>query len=287
MADRPRFGPAGRPIGFKGKMRDVPSYLREKDLEALEYQAVRGVKISEEAAVVLGENAQKYDCWLTLHGPYFINLSSDKPDTVEKSKVRLINSLRAAYWMGAHQVVFHPGYYGSYSHDKALKMCIGAISGVIERAKAEGITRVYLGPETTGKKTQVGSLDETLAMCESVDLTMPTIDLAHIHAREGGVIKTKDDYIKIIDTIENRLGTKAIKNLHIHFTRVEFTMQGEKRHHTMEEKEFGPDFKPFAEIVVEQRLKPVIISESPILDHDAIKMRGMFLQILKQTRHSY
>lgn len=252
-------------------MIETPRFLRDEGLDALEYQAVRGVRISESDAVKLGEIAKDCDVWLTLHGPYFINLSGEEA-TIAASKDRLIDSLKAASWMGAHQVVFHPGYYGKRSPKEALDMCIKAMKEVVEKAKSLRIKGVFLGPETTGKVSQVGSLDEILSMCEEVEMTSPTIDWAHIHARGREAIKEKNDYLKLIDEIEKRLGSDAVKNLHCHYTPVESTAKGEKCHHAMGEG-FGPNFEPLAEIIVELGLSPVIISESPVLDIDSIKMK--------------
>jgi len=283
LADRPRFGPAGKPPRFKGPTVETPRFLHDEGLDAFEYQAVRGVRISRKDAEELGSIAKESDVWLSLHGPYFVNLSGEKA-TVKASQQRILASLKAAGWMGAHQVVFHPGYYGMRTANEALDMCIRAMQAIVEDAKALGIKGVALGPETTGKQSQVGSLDEILAMCEKVELTAPTIDWAHIHARECGKIKTKDDYSKLFDEIEKRLGSEAVKNLHCHYTHVEFTAKGERRHHTLDESNYGPPFEPLAEIIVEQGLRPVIISESPVLDVDSIKMRDLVLQISRKVK---
>ena len=285
MADRPRFGPAGVPREFKELKRRVsefPKYLHEEGLDAFEYQAVRwGPKpqMKREAAEELGANAKEHDVWLTLHGSYFINLCGED-ETIEKSIGRLISCVTAADWMGAHRVVFHPGFYGKRSPQEALRVCIKAMKEALERIKALGITRVYLGPEIMGKMSQLGSLNEILTLCESVDQTQPTIDYGHLHARGSGAIKTKDDYAKILYEVENRLGSDVLVNLHCHYTPVEYTKRGEKKHHPMPEPGFGPDFKSFAELIAELGLKPVIISESPLLDRDSIRMRGTLLQIL-------
>jgi len=282
MADRVRFGPAGNPLDFKGPTIEAPIYVREEGLDAYEYQAVRGVRIKEDAAKELGKNAKENDVYVSLHGPYYINLASDKKETFRKSKERLLESMKAAMWMGAKKVVFHPGYYGEKSAEEALKMCIDALKEVVELAKAEGISGVLLAPETTGKLSQLGSLDEILTMCEEVELVCPTIDWAHIHAREQGIIKGRKEYETMLGEIERRLGTDVLKNLHCHFTKVEFTDKGEKTHRLLSEKEFGPPFEPFAELIVEWDLKPVIISESPTLDRDALNMKKIYERIRKK-----
>jgi deoxyribonuclease-4 len=289
VADRPRFGPAGVPPAFRELERpieEMPKYLHEEGLSAFEYQAVRwGPKpqMKKEAAEKLGINATQQDVWLSLHGSYFINLCG-KAETVEASKKRLIACVTAASWMGAHTVVFHPGFYGKKPPKEALQHCLKAMNEVVESMRSLGMTKVYLAPETTGKPSQLGSLDEILTLCEKVELTLPTIDWAHIHAREQGKLKNIDDFREVVDAIEKRLGGDTVKNLHCHYTHVEFTEKGERRHHTMDELEYGPDFEPFAVLIAELDLKPVIISESPILNVDSLRMRDIVLKELQKKR---
>ncbi|MEM2972324.1 MAG: TIM barrel protein [Candidatus Bathyarchaeia archaeon] len=280
MADRLRFGPAGVPPTFKvvkATLADVPKLLREEGLDAFEYQAVRwGVKpqIKREEAEKLGLKAKENDVWLSLHGSYFINFCGDKA-TVEASKQRLIACATAAEWMKAHTVVFHSGFYGRKSQKEAFTCCLNAVKAVVEGMRAMGIKSVKIGPETMGKPSQFGSLDEILSLCEMVEQTQPVIDWAHLHARDRGLFKTVDDFRMVVDAIEKRLGTDAVKNMHCHFTKVEFTDKGEKRHHIMDEKAYGPDFDMLAKVIAEYGLNPIIISESPILDLDAVKMRDI------------
>ena len=286
MADRPRFGPAGVPPSFKAMkaaLTDVPRLLREEGLDAFEYQAVRwGAKpqIKREDAEKLGLKARENDVLLSLHGSYFINLCGGK-ETVEASKDRLIACATASQWMGSKIVVFHPGFYGRKPPKEVFNECLEALKDVVERLRALGISDVKLGPETMGKPTQFGSLEEVLALCEQVEQTQPVIDWAHLHARDRGRFKTVDDFRVVVEEIERRLGTEAVKNMHCHFTKVEFTDKGEKCHHTMDEAGYGPDFEMLAKVIADFRLNPVIISESPVLDVDAIKMRDILRKEMK------
>ncbi|MCD6510334.1 MAG: TIM barrel protein [Thermoprotei archaeon] len=273
-----RFGPAGRPLGYRGSIEGVPKYLRVTEgLDAFEYQAVRGVRIKEVIARALGEEASKYDVLLSLHAPYAINLSSRNKAVIEASKDRLLKSLLAASWMNARVVVFHPGYYSGFSPKEALTSCIDALRDVITKAQDMGIKGPLLGPETTGKLSQVGSLDEIISMCREVEGCIPVIDWAHIHAREKGSIRDKESYMRIIDIIERELGD-LVKNLHCHFTKVEFGDKGERRHRTLSESGYGPPFEPLAEVIVEHGFNFTIISESPLLDKDAIRMKDILIR---------
>jgi len=286
MADRTRFGPAGVPPAFramKAGLADVPRLLREEGLDAFEYQAVRwGAKpqIKREDAEKLGLKAKENDVWISLHGSYFINFCGEK-DVIEASKQRLIACATAAEWMKAYVVVFHSGFYGKRPQKEAFTNCLEALKEVVQVIRALGIKNVKIGPETMGKPSQLGSLDEVLSLCEEVERTQLVVDWAHLHARDRGRFKTVDDFRKVIVEIENRLGTEAVKDMHCHFTKIEFTDKGEKRHHTMDEADYGPDFTMLAKVIAEFKLKPVIISESPILDADAIKMRDIVQKELK------
>ena len=286
MTDRPRFGPAGVPPTFramKATLMDVPRLLREEGLDAFEYQAVRwGEKpqIKREDAEKFGLKAKENDVLLSLHGSYFVNLCGGK-ETIVASKNRLIACATASEWMNAQIVVFHVGFYGKKPPKQVFNDCLAALKEVVGEMKALGIRNVKLGPETMGKPSQFGSLDEVLALCENLEQTQPVIDWAHLHARDRGRFKTVEDFRKVLVEIENRLGMEAVKNMHCHFTKVEFTEKGEKRHHILDETGYGPDFALLAKVIAEFRLNPVIISESPILDLDAIKMREILMKEIK------
>ncbi|NIW09346.1 MAG: TIM barrel protein, partial [Gammaproteobacteria bacterium] len=190
--------------------------------------------------------------------------------------------LTAADWMGAHAVVFHPGYYGKKTPEEALEICVKAMKEIVESMRSNNITKVHLAPETTGRRSQLGNLQEVLTLCEKVELTEPNVDWAHLHARETSKLKTMDDFRKVIDEIEKRLGTSAVTNLHCHYSHIEFTDKGERRHHIMDEVEYGPGFYLLASLIAELDLKPVMICETPNLDVDAQKMRD----ILKELKTS-
>ena len=287
MADRPRFGPAGVPWRFRETefpVSAVPKYLHEEGLDAFEYEAVRwGQKpqIRREEAEALGINAKKHDVWLSVHGSYFINLCGEMK-IVEASKKRLIACATAAKWMGARTLVFHPGFYGEKTPQEALQSCVKNMSDVVNSMRSMGLTNLNLGPEVAGRVFQLGTLNEILALCERVEDTEPVIDWCHIHARGRGKLKAIGDFRNVTAEIENRLGTNAVKNLHCHFTKVEFTAKGERRHRTLDEPLFGPDFRLLATLIREQDMKPVIISESPILDLDAQKMRDILQSEIKK-----
>jgi deoxyribonuclease IV len=286
MADRPRFGPAGVPHMFRllgAKLADVPKLLRTEELDAFEYAAVRWGQVPQmkrEDAELLGAEAKKNDVWVSMHGSYFINLLGEK-EVVETSKRRLIACATAAEWMGAYVVVFHAGFYGFCGKAEAFRKCVEAVKEVAATLKTLGIEKVKLGPETMGKHTQFGSLDEILALCQEVEGTQLVIDWSHLHARSGGALRSVNDFREIVSKAEQQLGTEAVRNMHCHFSKIEFTYKGgEKRHHVLDEPGYGPEFEHLAEVIAEFKLRPVVICETMVQDVDAAKMR----EILKKAQ---
>ncbi|MEB3755693.1 MAG: deoxyribonuclease IV [Desulfurococcales archaeon] len=280
---RLRFGPAGKPLSFKGSMEKVPEYLHKIGLDALEYEAVRGVRISEEKARLLGEEAVKYDIVLSMHAPYYINLASKEREKTEASRRRLFEAMRASHWMNAYAVVFHPGYYkGWSSKEVAVKKVIDQLKKLEDEIKTRGYTRPWIAPETTGKDSQVGSVDDIIEICSSVGKCRPTVDWAHLYARsQGRDILSIDDVVRVIERIEKELGSYAVKPLHTHFSKIEYGKGGEKMHHTLREEEYGPDWIIVCKAYLMTGIDAVIISESPILEEDALYMIDSCREVLK------
>ncbi len=274
-----RFGPAGNPIGFRGKTINVCDYIREEGLDAYEYQATYGLRISKGSALKLRDNAEKNDVLVSMHAPYYINLCSNKADVIKKSIIRLVQSAKASEWMGSYRIVFHPGFYTKYSPEEAREKCKETIKELIEQIESLGIKKYTFAPETTGKKSQFGTLDEIIDLCRSFENFVPTVDFAHLHARSNGSIKNKKDYEKIFEKIEDELGLSSI---HCHFTPVEFTDAGERRHHVLAERKFGPPLDPLLRVIVDFGWNATIISETPFLDEDALIMKSRYNHILKE-----
>jgi deoxyribonuclease IV len=288
MSEHTRFGPAGVPPMFRlmgATTSDVPKLLHEEGLDAFEYQASRwGPKpqINPDDAKKLGEEARKNDVKLSMHGSYFVNLSGKK-EVVEASKRRLIACATAADWMGAYVVVFHTGFYGKVEKSFAFKNAVTALKEVSAEIKTLGL-KAKLGPETMGRKFQVGTLEEILIINQEVENTQLVIDWGHLHALHLGTLKKIEDFRAIAEKVEEKLGTEALRSMHCHFSKIEFSSQGEKRHHTLDENRYGPEFRMLAEVIVDFGLHPTIICESPILDVDAMKMKATLNDVLESKQ---
>ncbi|MCD6491445.1 MAG: TIM barrel protein [Candidatus Korarchaeota archaeon] len=276
------FGPAGKPRNFKGTMGEVPAELKRLKLDALEIEQVRRINISKEAAEKIREEAKKNKIILSLHAPYAINFASEKENVIEDSKKRLLDALRLAHWLNARIVVFHPGYYGKRSPQEALKLLIEGLKSVYKNAKKEGLSPL-IGPETMGKLSQLGSLDEIIEVVKEIPQSAPVIDFAHLFARTKGKIRERRDYEKILSLIEDELGSKYLDGLHIHFSKMEYGDKGERKHLPFGQKA-GPPFLPLAELLIDYGIEATIISESPLLEEDAIVMQRIVNGVKRKSK---
>jgi deoxyribonuclease-4 len=282
-----RFGPSGNSEefyeqGYKSSV-EAPKWLAGLGLNAYEYSCTKGVKVKEDTAVQIGEEARKHDIALSIHAPYYINLAAADPKKRANSVEYILQSLTVARWMGAGRVVFHPGSCGGENRTEALGRAKEALKWTIEEADRSGLGGIVLCPETLGKKNQLGSLEEVLEMCRLDERLMPTIDFGHIHAYTGGGLESYEDFSRVVDTIEDALGFERIKRLHVHFSRVEFTGGGEKKHWTLDDTQYGPEFIHLARVIIDRRLVPTIICEARgTMARDAKKMKEIYERVLKE-----
>jgi len=276
-----RFGPAGNSDlfyeqGYKSSV-DMPKWLHDMGLNAYEYACTHGVKIREKTARAIGEAAKKYNIALSVHAPYYINLATEDPKKRVKTKRYILDSLQVAYWMGAKRVVFHPGSSAKMDRRRAFKNAADALKEIISDAREFVEKGIHLCPETMGKINQLGTVDEVLELCKLHESLIPTLDFGHINAMGQGSIKSCTDYMQIINSVRDALGEERTRYFHSHFSRIEYTNGGEKKHWTLKDIQYGPDFEPLAEVLVSQDLKPVIICESRgTMAEDAVKLKNIY-----------
>ena len=270
------FGPAGNSesfyaAGFKSTM-EAFGWLAEMGLDAYEYQAGSGLRTSDATLAALGKKAKEHGILMSLHAPYFISLSGVDPEKRLKSIDYITASVKAAELLYADTVVIHSGSAAKISRDEAMEL---ARDTLCRTAEAVEDTKVKLGLETMGKVNQLGTLDEVIELCKTAPVFYPVVDFGHLNARDGGgVFPDADAYKRVFDKIGEKLGDDKAKYLHCHFSKIEYTGSGEKKHLTFEDNTYGPEFEPLAETIVKYDLAPRIICESAgTMAEDALSMK--------------
>lgn len=279
-----RFGPSGNSEsfyeqGYKSSVQ-MPEWLRKMGLSAYEYQCSKGIKIGEKTARQIGEQAAINNIFLSIHAPYYINMASPEKVKRDNSKKYIIKTLMVAKWMGARRVVLHTGSCSKQERKKALNTAIETLKEVLAEADEMGLSEITLCPEVLGKINQLGTLEEIISMCKVDERLIPTIDFGHLHARGKGSLNSVKDFENVFDIVENKLGKERLKNIHCHFSRVEFSKGGEKRHWSIDDKDYGPEFEFLAEALCEKDIEPVIICESRHdMAEDALKLKNIYEEI--------
>lgn len=276
-----RFGPAGNAelffeTGHKSSL-EAPAWLAEMGLDLYEYQCGHGVRISDDAAVLLGERARACGIALSVHAPYYISLSSVEEEKRRNSVTYILQALHAAQKMGARRIVVHAGSCAKITRREALHLAEDTLKKALRQADEAGYGDIEICPETMGKVNQLGTVDEVIRLCQLDERLVPAIDFGHVNAQTRGGLKTKEDFAAILDAIHDKLGISRGRCFHAHYSRIEYTNSGEKKHHTFAETEYEPEFEPLAELIAQRGLTPDIICESAGTQaQDALEMKKIY-----------
>ena len=290
-----KLGPAGVPLSCKGRtivegMDDIISL----GLETMEVQTVRMVAPQHfEQYWQAGVLANKTDFEMNIHGPYYSELLGGKVER-GRSLAKIEATLQAARTINARHITLHTGHYGDFGRGQAANQQVANVfSGIVDRVHEiwhdeedefpvfpwiKNGTPSKIGVETSGRQELWGSLEEVLEVVNHVEGTVPVLNIAHIHARGHGQMRTSEDYGELFDMVRESIGTKEF---YCHFSGVEHRT-GNAMHYTQIKKS-DLNFEPLAEFIVEDGgwLDITLISDSPLLEHDAMYM----MQNIEKSRH--
>ena len=290
-----KIGPAGVPLSCKGRtivegMDDIISL----GLETMEIQTVRMVSPQHfEQYWQAGVLANKAEMEMNIHGPYYSELLGDRVQR-GRSLAKIEATLQAARTINAQHVTLHVGHYGEFGRtQEANEHVANVFTGIVDRVHEiwnddEDEFPVFpwikdgkpskIGIETSGRQELWGSLAEVLEVVNHVEGTIPVLNIAHIHARGHGQMRTSEDYGELFDQVRETIGTKEF---YCHFSGVEHR-SGNAMHYTQIKKS-DLNFEPLAEFIVEDGgwLDITLISDSPLLEHDAMYM----MQCIEKAKH--
>ena len=249
-----KIGPAGTSgLGYP----DGLEKCKELGLNALEWEFTYGVRMKNEEAKKVGGLAKKLGLAMSVHAPYYINLASEEKAKIEASKGRILRSCERGHHLNADYIVFHAGFYQKKDPEEVFQVIKEGILYIqkVIKSKKWGVT---LAPETTGKASQFGDVDELLRMKKETGCHL-TVDWSHVKARNNGKI----DY----DGLFKKL--KGLKHIHSHFSGIEWTAKGERRHLITAEK----DIKELLTYIKKYKADVTIINESPDSYGDCVKTK--------------
>lgn len=273
-----RFGTAGIPICLQDKERTTElgiAKLKSLGLDAMELEFVQSVNISEAKSPSVKRAAQDNDILLTAHGQYFINLNAKEQEKVQASIERIKKAARILHLCGGYSLTFHAAFYLKDPKDITYQNVHKNLKSISESLRQEGI-RIWLRPETTGKATQWGDLDEITRMAQEIEGVLPCVDFSHLHARSAGKENTKKEFDASLSLIESRLGRQALDNMHIHLSGINYGDKGEKNHLMLRESDMN--YQSLLESFKDFKIGGVVICESPVMEDDALLLKKAFIR---------
>jgi deoxyribonuclease-4 len=267
------FGISGLPIGNGSSKFNYASginYVKSIGLDAMELLFVRSVNVTDKNKDAILKAKIENDFYLSAHGSHYINLNAEELEKQEQSIDRIVNGMEALIKVQGRSLVFHPGFYlkdskeDTYNtiRENLLKLPQGAIDYRLE---------------TTGKRTQFGTIKELVSLCKEVSSCKLCIDFAHIHARENGSLKSYDDFAEILQYVLNELGRSALDDLHIHMGGVNYGEKGEKNHLPLLESDFN--YTDCLKALKDYSVKGCVILEGPMVEKDALLLKNTYEKI--------
>ena len=260
-----KFLTAGMPLRTDKKRgyENALEILDEMNLDGIEVEFVQGVRMSDKSRQVVKDASKKYT--FTAHGPFFINLNAREQEKIDASITRIIDTATVANEFSGYSITYHAAFYLGNDKDVVFKRVADRTAQIIEILEKEN-NKIWIRPETTGKATQWGDIDEIIKLSKEFDQVLPCVDFSHIHARSGGAFNTYDEFCGILDNMASNLGEKAMNNFHAHLAGIAYTAKGEKNHLPLEESDMN--YKDLLRAMKKFDLKGVVVCESPNIEDD-------------------
>jgi deoxyribonuclease-4 len=251
--------------------------VRALGLDAMELQFVQRVSMGPETARRVWETARDNGVRLSAHAPYYINFNSKEREKVEASRERLLHAARVAALCGAHSVVFHAAYYHDDAPSVVYERVKSRLQEIVGQLRNEAVD-VCLRPETSGRPSQFGSLQEVLRLSAEVDGLSPCIDFGHLYARSVGAINAHAEFGLVMQSIGEALGSSALREMHMHVQGMEYSHAGERKHLTLAASDMR--YEQLLRALVDWGVGGTVICESPSLEEDAVLLQRTYHRLV-------
>lgn len=269
-----RFAVAGSPLSTPGSGGTLKGLVRAHELgiRAMELEWVQSVPKNPAHMAEIRRVAEELDITLTVHAPYFINLNTREPEKLAASKVRILAALRMAQLAGATSVCVHAAFNQGAAPADVLARVMDATHEML-RTKSSDFPDVNLAYETMGKHTQFGTLDEVLAVSREFEL-YPCVDFAHLHARANGALNSAAEWDALLDTYAAALGPRSLQRMHIHYSGIEYTDKGERRHLPFPDSDAR--WRDLLAVLRARKVGGTLVVESPLLEEETLLLSSNY-----------
>ncbi|MGC8499062.1 MAG: deoxyribonuclease IV [Acidimicrobiales bacterium] len=197
------------------------------------------------------------------HATYLINLASDDPDLLERSRAALAHNLRVGRLMGAAGVVVHLGSHKGAGFETAVAQVAEAVQDALDAAESVPGACPLLMENAAGAGGTVGrSLDELEAVLEATgrdERIGLCLDTQHLFA-SGVDYATVARARALIREVDRRFGRPRLACLHLNDSKTPFGSNRD-RHANLGEGEITAD------------------GLAPLLGHPAVRDLPLLLEV--------
>ena len=275
--DKLNFATCGIPLSTKPH--DTINGLKQVkklDLDGMELEFVHSIHVKKEKAPEINKTAKENNLVLSVHAPYYLNLNSHEKPIWHASISRIIQSAKIAYLCNAYSVCFHPAYYMKDNQKDAYNKVKEALNLILKELKKEDI-EIWIRPETAGKLSQFGNIQELIDLSLEFENILPCIDWSHLHAASNGKYNTKEEFREILTLMDKKLGKTALNNVHFHCQGVNYSEKGERNHINLKESDMN--YKDLVKVWKEFKLKGIVVCESPNVEKDALLLKETYTKL--------
>ena len=274
--NRLNFVTAGMPLRTgKGSYNEAFEIIKDMSIDGMELEFVHGVRMSPENKSLVKNLVKERGLIISAHAPFYINLNSKEEEKITASVQRIIETAAVAYEAGAFSITFHAAFYMGKDKETVYNQVKSQIEKINETVKKDNIN-VWIRPETTGKSTQWGDIDEIVRLSKEFDNVLPCIDFSHIHARTAGKYNTYDEFCGILEKLGS-IGNYAIDNFHGHLAGIDYGAKGEKKHLDLEESDMN--YKDLLKAMKSFGIKGALVCESPSIEDDALLLKQYYMSL--------
>jgi len=167
------------------------------------------------------------------HCTYLINIASDDPGKLEKSRQSLESEMIRAGRLGLDGVVLHPGAHLSQGIEKGLEIAAQSLNRVLTRDNGD-FPRLLI-ETTAGTGTCLGSrLEEIEALMSQTDAAAKPLgvclDTSHIFAA-GYDIRTQDALEHTLEDFDALIGLHRLGLIHVNDSKSDFGSRKDRHEH--------------------------------------------------------
>ncbi|MEK6835188.1 MAG: TIM barrel protein, partial [Nanoarchaeota archaeon] len=229
------FCTSGIPLSTKkpGTLEGIKQ-VKKLNLDGMELEFVHGIYLKKEKTPEINNFVKENNLVISSHAPYFVNLNAQDKQKWHASISYITQAAKITYLCNGYSTCFHPAFNMKNTKEEIYKKVKEAIELILKELKKEDI-KIWIRPETAGKISQFGNLNEIIKLSQELDNVLPCIDFSHMHAISNGKYNTKEEFYDVLALMEKKLGKNALENVHFHCQGINYSEKGEKNHLNLQE----------------------------------------------------